>query len=300
MNFIELEDNSVLKLDKEISTSYKELPPGFYKLQSFESNGKIETSLTRYNPVFKSPFKTKNYTKINEYIDNFVNKKDILTSHNFKTHLGILFNGKPGSGKTTLVYQKARDLIKNQKACIFIPEDDMTSHYCWELITKLRNHQSNLFGIIYDECENYFKERESSVKQRLDGVNTLNSFITFACTNYVSQIPSSIANRKSRFRYVIKFDGIEDRGIISKLLLDTIPDYKNVDGFVDKFINSTLDDIKHGIVDILLGNEVEEPVERKIGFYSIDKSAKTRSNEYYGLLEEPPKLNKPLTKSKRW
>ena len=140
-------------------------------------------------------------------------------------------------------------------------------------IKELREIQDNLFVVVLEEIDELFAHNglEATLKNFMDGVNSVDKLLFLSSTNYLEKIPKSISERPSRFKKVVHIKPTEDIIKMKEWLEIT---YK---GFIDDLsredceklhdlcLNKTIDEIKHALIDYKL-NIVSLKKKKKMGF----------------------------------
>lgn len=211
-----------------------------------------------------SAIKTSNYIMDIKVFSEFFSEKTqrVYNDMNLKLSRGALFHGIQGSGKTTLMYSIAKNLMIEYQNIIGV---SINSYYDLKFALEFakeynKNFEPCIFVYIMDECDHYMDEREDQIKVILDGTSTPSNSIFLASTNYINQIPESIKNRPSRFKYVIDLDKIHREEIIYSIYKDfndslsddlKIKD-EEIKSIVPSSVGSTFDELKHVFLDMIL------------------------------------------------
>ena len=211
-----------------------------------DANGIIKTAFTYYKKymlnddvesnkvgiyLYDNPMWYKHSQKVSRHIDTIYldnnTKRNLIAdidkfvsteTKNTYESLGInykrtyMFEGIPGSGKTSLIYAIASKYNKKIAVCNFSSEiDDIT------FINMLKDLPEDSILVIEDiDC--IFQERKSHDEHKnmitfsgllngFDGVTTPNGLITIITSNYKDRLDSALI-RPGRVDYIIKFDNI--------------------------------------------------------------------------------------------
>lgn len=223
-----------------------------FNIHEFPSRNRIESLFTSF---------------FNEEVKKYLKKINVLN----KT--GILFYGKEGTGKSSIIKYYCNKFIVEQDAVVFnctnSGENLMT---CWNFIQSIRKIQDNPIIFIVDEIDgmlNYGKMMETRFKAILDGYLSIDNFICFASTNYIGSIPSALRYRESRFKYTLDIEGIQQsefiEDIVSSMLNDKTSKEK-ITEYANHLKGSTLDEIKQFCIDIIFNIDNIPKKNNKVGF----------------------------------
>lgn len=245
--------------------------PGFYRAER-KATSPFSSALSL--SIIDRPFIPNNVMQMINFYD--IKLKEIeyyMSEESTKIHkslnmlqkAGLMFYGKQGTGKTTVMYGIADYFVKNHNAMVII------SNHLYN-IEDLKEYLFDKIGsdvlkvVIVDECEEEFVKRQNSVKKILDSPDSLNRTIFLFATNYVDKIPSAIIDRPSRIKYSIEMESIEEEDILFMLMQNINnnidKDYRlhdeEVRGLVSQISASTIDELKHEYMDKVLSISLEK------------------------------------------
>lgn len=259
-----------------IKTS-KTLEPNVYKLgiktKNFDSFATLHVEDDGYcceNSIdfyFKSTL-SKIYDK---FFDVKIKNKINLLGYKHKT--GILLYGKQGTGKSSIfksLYEKA---VKEEGAIIFIFDGYNEMNTRWAFVQAVRKIQDNPIIIFWDEMDEAFANNQSNVTEGIikiimDGSNSIDNCFFMAATNYYENIPKTLTERPSRFKYCIEVEGVQSEDVILKFVSDSfekvgmemnIESVKDMKGY-------TIDQLKEVVVNRIMEIEEDRPQKRTVGF----------------------------------
>jgi SpoVK/Ycf46/Vps4 family AAA+-type ATPase len=153
--------------------------------------------------------------------------------------LGIIFDGKPGTGKTFLAGQIADYYAKKYNAVSIISTVHETNYPM--LIDGIREFDKDrLIVLVMDEFEKSRARYNSSMLSFLDGTDSRDNVVVIATINEINEMPSYLKDRPGRFETILKFKS-DDPIVLKSIVTQCIPDeYKNdfnVDSLIKEFTN---------------------------------------------------------------
>jgi len=197
--------------------------------------------------VAKRPLNTiyyKNLQSIIDEVQSFLDKKDIYNKYGRPYKKGLLFEGVPRTGKTSIVKALANYFERN---IYYLDLKSVRSDN--ELISCLNDINSDTAILLIEDIDSYFDGRSpkdgvditfSGLLQLLDGINSSDGLITIITTNKLEQIRDSALLGSGRIESHYHFPQPTKNDIynyIIKVLSEDQPELKNI----------KLSDIKEGI-----------------------------------------------------
>lgn len=267
-----LENGQVMFSYFDTVNSTKTLRPGFYELSYNDNKREVEVKISSNKEEIKIhafPDKEKLDALFTAFFDKRVLEK--IEGLGFNHKVGVLFYGKEGTGKSTIVRYYSNKAIEENKALVFYFGPSYKI-YCWEFIRSVRLIQNNPIVVIMEEMDQHLHNGgESIVKTILDGNLSINNCIFFGTTNYIKDIPDALKNRPSRFKYSLDIEGIQNPEDIYKLLSKMIQELfldEEIKEFSNQLKGSTLDQIKQFALDKLMDLKTYNNQRKKIGFFN--------------------------------
>jgi len=164
---------------------------------------------------------------IQENVFNTFQKADIYRKHNVPLKRGLLLEGPPGNGKSTII--KYLETSLDKQVTILYASDSVFSYGSGvQALYRFANQHAPSMVIIED-IDSVAKSREmvggtltSSLLNALDGVEMLDGIVTIATTNFPEFIDDALKNRPSRFdrRIKIPLPDQENRISMWKMFLE--------------------------------------------------------------------------------
>lgn len=238
--------------------NYDKPQPGYYKI-GYESRG-FSTRMFLVQTEVQIPESTTDVAKelipIKDIVSIFNDhNKRIYKDLNLALKVGVLLHGIAGSGKTSSLLAITKVISESFENTLILFVENYPEVRC--VISMIKSIQKHFeddykFCIIMDECENFMHQYETEMKAILDGVNSPSNTIFLAATNYINEIPDTIKDRPSRFKYVKDISTLQDHGVIFSIInsfnKNLGEEYKLTDdhlrGMVENLIGLTLDECK--------------------------------------------------------
>jgi ATPase family associated with various cellular activities (AAA) len=156
--------------------------------------------------VYSNPESKNNkyrFTKTGEYVlsqvEEWLNARNWYEERNINWRRGILLNGKPGNGKSSLVLE----IAKKVEIPLYI--FDLSSMDNSEFDKALNDLCNNSAIILFEDFDNIFDGRKNIAKtqnfgglnfdyfiNKLSGVNSIKNKFIFITTNYIEKIDSAV------------------------------------------------------------------------------------------------------------
>lgn len=171
-------------------------------------------------------------------IGDFFNDEDVYKLYGIPYKKTYLFEGIPGTGKSSLIFALASKFKMN--ICIFSFGPDVDDAIFMKAISTLPENSI----LLLEDVDALFVQRESKVKSyitfsgilnTLDGVARRHKLITFLTTNYVKKLDSALI-RPGRIDYIVTFT-YATKYQINMMFKKFRPDDNTFDEFYKKIEN---------------------------------------------------------------
>lgn len=179
------------------------------------------------------------YKKVRKKVYDFISPemKEARTMLGLRHKLGLVFNGKPGTGKTFLAGQLASEMaVKNDALGFVITEELNLSNF----VDMIREQEPDrMIILILDEFEKTHDlnrgQIDSNLLGFLDGAKSRNNVVTIATVNSTNKLPDVLTERPGRFEEIYEFSIKDDdvlRGMVQGIIPEEMVDKISVDEIV--------------------------------------------------------------------
>lgn len=270
-SFYYLESGEITYSELDTNRTEKQLDPGLYSLKYLEHPHYRVKMETEEGGEILNIHEFPDKDRLDKLFTAFFNKeiKEKIKGLGFYHKSGVLLYGKEGTGKSTIIKHYSLRAIKEHGALVFYINDrNYRISDSWEIISKIRKVQSNPIIIIFEELDVICKEYSGIVKTMLDGNLSIDNSIVFGTTNFIDDIPESIKDRPSRFKYSLNIEGIHNIEDIITILTSLLPDASTdeIEDYAEDLKGNTVDYIKQFAMDKIMGLNSIGETKVKIGF----------------------------------
>ena len=199
---------------------------------SFEKTVKYDNGMTIVGGVFD---------KARKAVQKFVLPEmyKAREAMNMMHKIGVVFDGKPGTGKTFLAGQIASTLAAEHNAISIISTDHEISYP--GLVDHIREFDKDrLIVIVMDEFEKSRARYHSEMLSFLDGTDSRDNVVVIATINDITEMPSYLKDRPGRFENILKFKS-DDKTVLKSIITQCIPDEFKADFDIDMLVKEFTD-----------------------------------------------------------
>lgn len=193
-------------------------------------------------------------------INMFWEKKDVYKEHNLIHKRGILLEGYPGTGKSSIISLLSNEVIKRGGIVFKVVNINNFNVYVDFIVNSFREIEPETPIItIVEDVEKYVDSEE--FLDFLDGKTSISHHVMIATTNNTTHIPDSFL-RPSRLDLKIEVERPKETVRKEYFINKEVPK-EDIDHLVSKSDSLSLADLKELYISIyLLGYTVEEAVEK--------------------------------------
>lgn len=187
------------------------IPPGLYNVKSDMQRGMyLEKKSVLLDEIFLVPDDL--VAEITSDLDKFWKSKERYSEYKITYKRGILMDGPPGTGKTSLINLVINEICGKYDGIAINMEDTNSFLKMAELMRSMESDRPIL--AIIEDMDSFLQYNSTKeFLNILDGNNQIDNVVYLATTNYIDRIEDRIKNRPSRFdrRYTIGYPTPEVR-----------------------------------------------------------------------------------------
>lgn len=243
---------------KAFSVSHKKLPAGCYGITWDNHDDR---------PIFTGKYiKTDQIMRFKggladtflKEIDDFWDRGESFNKYGFLHRRGYMLYGPQGTGKSSIVWQVANDVI-NRGGVVFVC--DNPRFFIGGLKTFRQVEPDRPIVCIFEDIDAIIsKYNETEILSLLDGDSQIDKVINIATTNYPENLDRRIVNRPRRFDRIIKIAAPEDE-IREAFLKSKLPKTQNLKKWVKKTEGLSFAALTEAVISVFcLGNDFDETI----------------------------------------
>lgn len=268
---------------KAVGKTQKTLVSGVYSIFSDNGDPVFEKSDVNVDSLIEFP--DSKTDKILKEVEDFWKNGDVFKEYGFLHRRGYLLYGPPGGGKTSLVQQIIKRIVK-QKGIVFMCGHPGTTSMGLKAFREVEPNRNAV--CIFEDIDSIIDQYgEDELLSMLDGENQIDKVVNLATTNYPEKLDKRIVSRPRRFDKVIKI-GMPN-ATVRRIYFTHKLKTENED--IENWVKSTEDFSFAAMAELVisvkcLGNEFTKAVEviRKL---MASKPSSTQSTDEE---DEPQKL----------
>ena len=246
------------KTFKAVSVTHEKLPAGCYSIiQDNRDDQPIFIGKDIKNDDIFS-FDGDLTTSLLTEIDGFWKKEDVFKKHGFLHRRGYLLYGAAGVGKSSLVWQVARDVI-GRGGIVFVCNNP--TFFTRGLATFRKVEPRRPIVCVFEDIDAIIaKYGETEILQLLDGDNQINRVINIATTNYPELLDKRIVARPRRFDRLYKISGPSE-SVRAQYLEKKLTNHKDKDRWIKATKGLTFAALTESLISVLcLGNKLTDTI----------------------------------------
>ena len=249
------------KTFKAVSVTHNSIPAGCYSITMDRTDGASIFTGKRIKIDDIISFKDGLTEKILKEVNDFWGKEKTFKANGFLHRRGFLLYGGAGTGKSSIVWQIAQDVIKRD-GIVFVCQNP---EYFSKGLTVFRQVELDrpIVCIFEDIDAIISKYGDTEILQLLDGDNQVDRVINLATTNFPEKLDKRIVSRPRRFDRLYKIlnpsDSIRIQFLKKKLSGIKGQDIKE---WIKKTKNLSFAALTESLISVLcLGNDLNETIE---------------------------------------
>ena len=255
----------------------KTVSAGIYKINN---DGQMVKQSVSFDGLYR--FKNSEIDTIINDVNTFWERKDIFIKNGFLHKRGILLEGPPGSGKSSVITLLINELIKKYEGVVFLINNvnDFVKIYDFLKGTFRRIEPNRFIITIIEDIDKLVSNSgiEPEVLDFLDGKNSINHHLVITTSNDTSDLSDALlrvsridtkyylgaASKDTREQYFI------NKGITGDLL----------EKYVEKSEDLTVSELKELYIGtFILGKNFDEVVDQIINPYEKREFSSKSSNK---------------------
>lgn len=185
---------------KAVGKTQKILVSGVYVIKSDNGEPIFEKSDVNVDSLIEFP--DSKTDKILKEVEDFWKNGEIFKNYGFLHRRGYLLYGPPGGGKTSLVQQIIKRIVKQKGIVFMCGHPGVTSMG----LKAFREVEPNRNAVcIFEDIDSIIDQYgEDELLSMLDGENQIDKVVNLATTNYPEKLDKRLVSRPRRFDKVIK------------------------------------------------------------------------------------------------
>ena len=213
-------------------------------------------------------------------VDIFLKSRQKYEKYGFTYKRGAIMYGKPGNGKSMLIEQISREIVKQDGMTIFINNVGNINMFV-SLLASIRDKNPKRFIVVVMEeldllIENADRGDRSTFLNLLDGGTTIDNVLYLATTNNPERLTENIYNRPSRFDLRIEVKNPTKETILSYLEHAIHEDDRkdfDLEEAAEDLVGQSLAAVKEFVIGyFIIGNPYDEILDKLNSFKAIPRN----------------------------
>lgn len=191
-------------------------------------------------------------------IDEFWGRGQLFIDHGFLHRRGYILYGPQGTGKSSIVWQVAEDVIKRGGVVLVC---DNTRFFAEGLRLFRQVEPNRPIVCVFEDIDAIIKKYgDTEILSILDGDSQIDKVINIATTNYPESLDPRIVNRPRRFDRLLKIVA-PDASVRSQFLKTKLPKKEKVADWVKKTDGLSFAAMAECIISVFcLGNDLDDTI----------------------------------------
>jgi hypothetical protein len=269
-----IEEDNITRPSTDIKLRDK-LNPGFYSIDVNTTYG-IHCRPEKINSDELFIFHNNKINELLSEIDLFWSKKDIYDKNKLIHKRGILLEGFPGTGKTSIISLLCQKIISKGGVIFNISSPKNLFYYVSFIRDFFRKIEPDTPIITIIEDIDTYTEVFPDLLNLLDGTNNINHNLIIATSNNTEQIDNTLL-RPSRIDLIIEVD-LPDENIRKEYLLNKNIPQDDIDYLVTNSQGFSLADMKELYICIYILDYSPEEAILKLKNEYVKKNYLNREN----------------------
>ena len=247
------------KTFRAVSVTHDKLPAGCYSMTLDRNDGSILFTGKSVKSDDILSFKDGLTETFLKEVNDFWGKQKVFKEHGFLHRRGYLLYGNQGTGKSSIVWQVAQDVI-HRGGIVFVCQNP--EYFSKGLTTFRQVEPERPIVCVFEDIDAIIhKYGETEILQLLDGDNQVDRVINIATTNYPELLDKRIVSRPRRFDRLLKILNPSDNVRI-QYLKQKLPKSCNFKEWIKKTEGLSFAALTESLISVLcLGNDLSETVE---------------------------------------
>lgn len=235
----------------------KTLPAGEYET-FYDAEGRVNVRKIQPAGDKLFAFKSGIADSIFKEISTFWDRKDAFKKAGFLHKRGMLLYGPAGTGKTSIVSQISKHVVKNNGIVIHCGDPRALETILGQIRTI---EPERPIVCIFEDIDAIIRHYgDEVILQLLDGANQIDNVLNMATTNYPERLDKRIVSRPRRFDRIYKIPAPEE-SVKLEYLKVKLPKSENIKTWMNKTSGLSFAAISEAVISVVcLGNSLDETV----------------------------------------